>query len=255
MPFSRLIARLDVKGENVIKGLQMDGLRVIAPVEELSKRYYEQGADEIVILDTVASLYQRNLMKEIIKRVTSECFVPITIGGGIRTVEDADSLFRAGADKVALNTAALARPNLISEISSKYGCQATVIHIETKTSSTLGWECYTESGRQPSGISVLDWVRIAEQHGAGEFLVSSVDRDGMRKGMDIELFSKIRKTVTVPLVGSSGAGSVKDVVEAFRKSSCDGIAIGASLHWKKMTIADLRIGCHQAGIAVRPEGD
>jgi imidazole glycerol-phosphate synthase subunit HisF len=251
MSFLRLIARLDIKGANVIKGIQMDGLRVVGPVAEIAKRYYEQGADEIVMIDTVASLYGRESMVELIKNVTAECFVPVTVGGGIRSLEDADALFRAGADKVALNTAALARPGLITEISAKYGAQAMVIHVEAKASGELGWECYTEAGRQPSGIAVLDWVATAERLGAGEFLVTSVDRDGTRKGMDIELLRGIRDAVTVPVVASSGAGNLQHVLHAFSGAQCDGVAMGAGLHWGNFTISDIRAGCHHAGLAVR----
>jgi len=251
MSFLRLVARLDIKGPNVIKGIQMDGLRVVGPVGEVAKRYYEQGADEIVMIDTVASLYGRESMVELIKTVTAECFVPITVGGGIRSLEDADALFRAGADKVAINTAALSRPALISEISGKYGAQAMVVHLEAKASQELGWECYTEAGRQPSGIAVFDWVSIAQRHGAGEFLVTNVDKDGTRRGMDIALLTRIRESASVPVVASSGAGNLQHVLGAFSHAKCDGVAVGAALHWGNLTVNEIRAGCHQAGISVR----
>ena len=251
MSFLRLIARLDIKGPNVIKGIQMDGLRVVGPVGEIAKRYYEQGADEIVMIDTVASLYGRESMVELIKSVTAECFVPVTVGGGIRSLEDADALFRAGADKVAINTAALACPALITEISGKYGAQAMVIHVEAKASPELEWECYTEAGRQPSGIAALDWVSTAQRHGAGEFLVTSVDRDGTRRGMDIGLLTRIRDSAKVPVVATSGAGNVLHVLEAFSDAKCDGVAVGAALHWGNLTVSDIRTGCYQAGLFVR----
>jgi cyclase len=251
MSFIRLIARLDIKGPNVIKGIQMDGLRVVGPVAEVAKRYYDQGIDEVVMIDTVASLYGRDSMVTLIKEVTAECFVPVTVGGGIRSLDDADALFRAGADKVAINTAALARPEIISDIAHKYGNQAVVVHVEAKATPELGWECYTEAGRQPSGIGVLDWVTRAEAAGAGEFLVTNVDKDGTRRGMDRVLLNEVRAAVTVPLIASSGAGTSAHVVEALTHTRCDGLAIGAALHWGNFSIAQCRQACLEAGIAVR----
>lgn len=251
MPFIRIIARLDIKGPNVIKGIQMDGLRVVGPVAEVAKGYYEQGVDEIVMIDTVASLYGRDSMVELIKEVTAECFVPVTVGGGIRSLEDADALFRAGADKVAINTAALARPGLISEIAHKYGAQAVVVHVEAKMTAEHGWECYTEAGRQPSGIRVQDWATSAEDHGAGEFLLTNVDRDGTRKGVDLSLLALVRDVASVPVIAASGAGTVAHVVQALGETGADGIALGAGLHWGNFTVSECREACHGAGILVR----
>ena len=146
MSYIRIIARLDIKGPNVIKGIQMEGLRVVGPVAEVARKYYQQGVDEIVMIDSVASLYGRDSMVELIREVTEECFVPVTVGGGIRSLEDADALFRAGADKVAINTAALSRPQLISEIAEKYGSQAVVIHVEAKTTPHLGGSVTPKQG-------------------------------------------------------------------------------------------------------------
>lgn len=251
MSFTRLIARLDIKGPNVIKGIQMDGLRVVGPVAEVAKRYYDQGADEVVMIDTVASLYGRESMVELIKEVTAECFVPVTVGGGIRSLEDADALFRAGADKVAINTAALARPEIITDIAHKYGSQAVVVHVEAKGTSEGGWECYTEAGRQPSGVPVMEWVPIAEAQGAGEFLITSVDRDGTRRGIDTGLINHVRSAVTVPVIASSGAGTPAHVIEVLAQTGCDGLAIGAGLHWGNFSVAECRQACLEAGLAVR----
>lgn len=251
MAFFRLCARLDIKGPNVIKGIQMDGLRVVGPVHEVAKRYYDQGIDEIVLLDTVASLYGRDSMVAEIRDVTSDCFVPITVGGGIRSLEDADTLFRAGADKVAINTAALDRPEIISEIAQKYGSQAVVVQVEAKATPGLGWECYTEAGRQPSGIGVIDWLTRAQSAGAGEFLITNVDRDGTRLGIDAELLREVRVAVTVPVLASSGAGSPENVVETSKQTGCNGIAIGAALHWGNFSITECRLACVEAGIPVR----
>lgn len=251
MPYTRIIARLDIKGPNAIKGIQMDGLRVVGPVAEIAKSYYDQGVDEIVMIDTVASLYGRDSMVELIREVTAECFVPVTVGGGIRSLEDADALFRAGADKVAINTAALARPQLISEIAQKYGSQAVVVHVEAKMTPEHGWECYTEAGRQPTGIGVIDWVGRAQAHGAGEFLITNVDRDGTRQGIDLALLTLVRTVVDVPVIASSGAGTPAHVVQALGATDCDGVALGAALHWGNFTVVQCRRACRDAGIAVR----
>lgn len=251
MSFLRIISRLDIKGPNVIKGIQMEGLRVVGPVADIARRYYDQGVDEIVMIDTVASLYGRDSMVELIREVTAECFVPVTVGGGIRSLEDADALFRAGADKVAINTAALSRPHLISEIAEKYGSQAVVIHLEAKTTPEHGWECYTEAGRQPTGIGVIDWVTKAQDYGAGEFLITNVDRDGTRRGIDLSLLSLVRDAARVPLIASSGAGTPAHVAQALGDAGCDGVALGAGLHWGNFTVVECRQACHDLGIAVR----
>lgn len=251
MSYTRLIARLDIKGPNVIKGIQMDGLRIVGPVAEVAKRYCNEGVDELVMIDTVASLYGRESMVQLIMEVTAECFVPVTVGGGIRSLEDADALFRAGADKIAINTAALAEPAIIADIAQKYGSQAVVVHVEAKATSELGWECYTEAGRQPSGIAVRDWVARAAAAGAGEFLITNVDGDGMRRGIDGNLLHEVRAAVTVPVIASSGAGTTVHVVEALARTGCNGIAIGAALHWGNFSVAECRQACIEAGIAVR----
>jgi imidazole glycerol-phosphate synthase subunit HisF len=251
MSYLRLIARLDIKGPNVIKGIQMDGLKIVGPVAEVAKKYYRQGADEILMIDTVASLYGRESMVGLIKEVTAECFVPVTVGGGIRSLEDADALFRAGADKVAINTAALAYPDLISDIARKYGTQAVVVHVEAKQTPGHGWECYTEAGRQPSGMAVAEWLPVAEAHGAGEFLLTNVDRDGTRRGLDLSLLSAVVEAVSVPVIASSGVGEPFHVVESLQGTSCNGVAIGAALHWGNFSISDFRSGCLGAGLSVR----
>ena len=251
MSFKRIIARLDIKNHNVIKGIQMDGLRVIGPAQELAKSYYLDGADELIMMDVVASLYGREALAEIIQDFTSECFVPITVGGGIRSLADADLLFRAGADKVAVNTGAIARHQLISEIAEKYGSQAVVVHVDAKRNPSGGWDSYTESGRNSSGIDVVDWVPLAIDHGAGEILVTSVDRDGTRKGLDKDLLSAIQRKVTVPLVVSGGARDSSEVAEVLGLKGTGGVAVGAALHYGTTTIPDIREKCRELGVNVR----
>lgn len=254
VPYKRIIARLDIKGSNVIKGIQMDGLRVIGPAGEIARRYYHDGVDEIVIIDTVASLYGRDAMVDLIKDITSECFVPITVGGGIRSVEDADALFRAGADKVAINTGAIARPGLISDIAQKYGAQAVVVHVEAKMTPDRGWECYTEAGREPTGIPVDAWMHKAQASGAGEFLITNVDRDGTRRGVDRELLKKCCSIVSVPVVASSGVGSVEDALQILELANVAGLAIGAAFHYNNLTPTAVREGALLRGVPVRADG-
>src|SRR3990167_4650843 len=209
MSLLRLIARLDVKGQNVIKGVSFEGLRVVGKPKELAMRYAgpevppENCADEILFIDTVASLYGRNQLESLLEETSQEIFVPITVGGGIKSVADARRLFNAGADKIAINTAALIRPDLINEMAGKYGSQAVVVSIEAKrVSGDDVWECYTDSGRERTGKSAIQWGLESVARGAGELLITSVDRDGTRRGFDTELVAAIAPHVPVPVTAS-----------------------------------------------------
>lgn len=239
----------------MVKGIQMDGLRVIGSVLDIAKDYYSRGIDEIVIIDVVASLYGRDSMAEIIREVTADCFVPVTVGGGIRTLADADILFRAGADKVAINTGAISDPGLIGNIASKYGSQAVVVSIQAKADAALGWECYTESGREPTGISVKAWVSEAESRGAGEFFLTSVDRDGTKKGPDWELVKMVRQFTTIPLISASGIKDADDVARTFVETQCEGVAIGSALHYRAATLEQIRASCRNFEVPVREAED
>src|SRR3990167_1325280 len=205
MSLLRLIARLDIKGASVVKGVQMEGLRVVGKPEEMAKRYAEAGADEILYIDTVASLYGRNQLEALLEKTCEEVFVPITVGGGIKSVADARRLFNAGADKIAINTAALIRPDLINEMAGKYGSQAVVVSIEAKRVNG-GWECFTDNGRNRTDSGAVAWASEAVARGVGELLVTSVDRDGTRRGFDTELVSAIAPHVPVPVTASGEIG-------------------------------------------------
>ncbi|MDP3139685.1 MAG: imidazole glycerol phosphate synthase cyclase subunit, partial [Burkholderiaceae bacterium] len=183
----RIIPRLDVKGPNLIKGIRLEGLRVVGDPHEFALRYYADGADEIVFMDIVASLYQRNNLTDIIRRAADQIWIPITVGGGIRSLDDVNTLLRSGADKVAINTAAIARPALISEVSKRFGSQCMVLSVEAKRTGPGRWEAYTDNGREHTGMDVLEWIAQAVDRGAGEVLLTAVDREGTRKGLDIEL--------------------------------------------------------------------
>ncbi|MEC9347193.1 MAG: imidazole glycerol phosphate synthase cyclase subunit [Pseudomonadota bacterium] len=247
----RLIARLDIKGPNLIKGVRLEGLRVIGDPQEHATRYYEAGADELVYMDIVASLYGRNSLTDVVRRATEHIFVPITVGGGVRSIADAEALLRAGADKVAVNTAALARPELLTELSRRFGSQCVVLSVEAKRRADGGWEAYTDNGREHSGRDVIEWVRQAEQLGAGEILLTSVDQEGTRKGFDIPLLGKVTDAVEIPVIASGGLGAPSHLVEAVRDGHADAVAVADALHYRRHGLHDLRETARAAGIPVR----
>jgi imidazole glycerol-phosphate synthase subunit HisF len=247
----RLIARLDVKGPNLIKGVHLEGLKVIGDPQEYARRYYEQGADELIYMDIVASLYGRNNLKEIVSRTAQDVFVPLTVGGGIRSVEDVRELLRAGADKVAINTAAVARPSLIQEVSQRFGSQCMVLSIEAKRQGNDRWEVYTDCGRERSGMSVLDWVKRGIELGAGEILLTSIDQEGTRKGFDIELVRSVAELSSVPVIASGGMGSVTDLMAVANEGKADAVAMADVLHYGRLTLSQIRSAALEGGLQVR----
>jgi imidazole glycerol-phosphate synthase subunit HisF len=247
---TRVIARLDVKGEHLIKGVHLEGLRVIGDPQEYARKYYEQGVDELIYMDIVASLYGRSMLTEIIRRAAHDVFVPMTVGGGIRSADDVSDLLRAGADKVAINTAAVRRPQLISEVSRHFGSQCMVLSIEAKRQSPGRWEVYTDCGREGSGVDAVEWAKRGVELGAGEVLVTSIDREGTRKGFDNSLIRAISRAIDVPVIASGGFGMeshLRDVVDA----GADAVAIADALHYKRVTLPDIRRMAMNIGIAVR----
>ncbi len=251
MQNTRLIARLDVKGPNLIKGVHLEGLRVIGDPNEFAVKYYNQGADELLYLDIVASLYGRSNLIEIVKKTTNDVFVPITVGGGIRNIDDVASLLRSGADKIAVNTAAVKNPKLISEISNKFGSQCMVLSIEAKYQDSGNWEVYTDSGRERTGIDVIDWVKKGEKYGAGELLITSIDREGTRKGFDIDLVSAITDVINIPVIASGGMGSPEDLIDIVKKGNVNAVAMADILHYNRATVEDVREIAQKSGIKVR----
>ena len=246
----RLIARLDIKGPNLIKGVHLEGLRVIGDPQEYARRYYEQGADELIYIDIVASLYGRNKLTEIVRRAAHDVFVPMTVGGGIRNVDDVSDLLRAGADKVAINTAVVRRPELITEVSRRFGSQAMVLSIEAKQKAPGKWEVYTDCGRERSGVDVLEWARRGVELGAGEILVTSIDREGTRKGFDIDLVRAMSTAVDVPVIASGGYGNPAHLLQVVG-AGADAVAFADALHYQRTTMPDLRQMSKSAGILVR----
>lgn len=247
----RLIARLDIKGPNVIKGIHLEGFRVVGKPEEMSTRYYHAGIDEIIYMDTVASLYGRNSLEEIVRHTARNVFIPLTVGGGIRSVEDVSTLLASGADKVAINTAAVKNPGLIREVSRRFGSQCMVLSVEAKRNKTGGWEAYTDNGREHSGLEVSNWIEEAVSLGAGEVLLTSIDQEGTGKGFDIELIKSIATKVSIPVIASGGMGNCDDLVKATLDGQADAVAMAHVLHFNRITLDEIREHAQKNGISVR----
>ena len=247
----RLIARLDIKGKNLIKGIRLEGLRVMGNPYEFAKKYFDEGIDEIFYMDTVASLYNRNSLNDIVSETSKNIFIPITVGGGIRTVEDATQALKSGADKIAINTAAVNNPELVKELCNRFGSSTIVISIEAKKLNNEKWEVYTNNGRERTGIDVIEWVKTGVELGAGEVLLTSVDREGSRKGFAIPLIQAVTQAVTVPIIASGGMGKVEDLLSLAEQSEVDAVAMADILHYKRATIGDIRQFAELSGIDVR----
>ncbi len=247
---TRLIARLDVKGENLIKGVHLEGLRIMGDPQEYARRYYEQGADELIYLDIVASLYGRSKLVDIVRRAAHDVFVPLTVGGGVRSVDDVSELLRAGADKVAVNTAAVKRPELISEVSRRFGSQCMVLSIEAKRHAPGRWEIYTDSGREGTGVDAIEWARRGVQLGAGEILLTSIDAEGTRKGFDTDLVRAISESVDVPVIASGGFGEKAHLGDV-HAAGADAIAFADALHYNRFTLKEVRAMAREQSIPVR----
>jgi imidazole glycerol-phosphate synthase subunit HisF len=247
----RLIARLDVKAPFLIKGVQLEGVRKVGDPQEFAQRYYAQGIDEIVYIDAVASLYERNNLAEVVRRTAEEVFIPITVGGGIRSVADVQTLLRAGADKVAVNTAATKHPELIREISQAFGAQCMVLSIQAKRRPGGGWEAYRDGGREHTGFDVVEWAKRGEALGAGEILLTSVDREGTQSGFDVDLVRAVSEAVAIPVIASGGMGKVGDLVDVVRNGRADAVAMAHVLHYAVLSLAKIRAGAREAGLPVR----
>jgi cyclase len=251
MPAARVIARLDIKGPNLVKGIHLEGLRVIGDPRAYAGRYYAEGADEILYVDIVASLYGRNSILDVVRRTATDIFVPMTVAGGLRSLADVRAALRSGADKVAINTAAVANPELIREVSEAFGSQCMVVSIQTKKIAPDRWEAYTDNGRERTGLDALEWaVRVVEL-GAGELLVTSVDREGTQKGMDLAFLKKLVQTVTVPVIAGGGVGNPEHARAAIADVGVDAVAVASVLHYGKCTIGDIKTRLAMADVPVR----
>ena len=231
MKYIRIIPRLDIKGPNLVKGIHLEGLRVMGKPEDFAALYYEQGADELIFQDTVASLYQRNSLTEIITRTVENIFIPLTVGGGLRNLEDINNVLRAGADKIAINTTAINEPNFINQASRVFGSSTIVVAVEAIRQPDNSYLAYTDNGREYTGVEVLSWVKEAEERGAGEILLTSIDREGTGNGFDVELIKMVSGAVTIPVIAHGGAANVSHIVETISSAGADAVAIASMLHY------------------------
>jgi cyclase len=247
-----VIPCLDVDAGRVVKGVNFVGLRDAGDPVELAARYDAEGADEIVFLDITASSDARGTMVDVARRVAGEVFIPFTVGGGVRTVDDARRLLMAGADKVGVNTAAVERPELVAELAAEYGAQCVVVAIDARRRPGGGFDVYTHGGRTPTGVDAIEWARRAEALGAGEILLTSMDRDGTREGFDIELTRAVTGAVGVPVIASGGVGSLAHLVDGVVEGGADAVLAASIFHFGEHTVAEAKAALERAGVIVRP---
>jgi len=248
----RIIPCLDVTGGRVVKGVNFLGLRDAGDPVELAERYNAQGADELVFLDITASSDAREIMADLVARTARRVFIPLTVGGGIRTVADARKIILAGADKVSINTAAVHRPELIRELSLEFGAQAVVLAIDARRSGPGKWNVYTKGGRHDEGIDVVEWAQRGESLGAGEILLTSMDTDGVQTGFDCSLTKAVVDATTIPVIASGGAGTPEDFITVLTEGRADAALAASIFHYGKYTITDLKDALERARVPVRP---
>ena len=236
----RIIARIDVKNEYVIKGIHLEGLRKVGDPNEMAKKYYIEGIDEIIFMDAVAAYYDRNSLTEIIEKACKDVFVPITVGGGIRKIEDIQIALNAGADKTAINTKAVQNPNFIKEASKVFGSQCIVSSIDAKKKSKNKWEVYVDNGREPTGMDVVEWAKKVETLGAGEIMLTSIDKEGTKRGFDIELYNAISKVITIPIISCGGAGKKEHIADVISNKGVDAVALASILHYNIESVNKLK---------------
>jgi cyclase len=231
LKFTRIIPRLDIKGPNLVKGIHLEGLRTLGRPEDFAAFYYAQGADELIFQDTVASLYERNSLTDVISRTAKDIFIPLTVGGGIRTLEDISNVLRAGADKVAINTAAIQRPDLINEAASMFGSSTIIVAIEASRQPNGTYLAFTDNGREHTGVDVIPWIEEAEKRGAGEILLTSIDKEGTGQGFDHDLINIATRSSSIPIIAHGGAADISHVTDAVRETQVDAVAIASMLHY------------------------
>jgi len=236
----RIISRLDIKGSNLIKGIQLEGLKVIGDPNFYAKKYFDDGADELLLIDCVASLYGRNNLFDIIKKASNEIFIPITVGGGIRSIDDAEKLFKSGADKIAINSRAIVSPKIINTLAKNFGSQAVVSSIQAKKFNNNKWLAYYDNGREKTEKDVIDWAKEAQDRGAGEILITSIDKEGTKKGFDIDLCELINSICEIPVIYSGGMKSKSDLGQFKDFSECDALAVASILHYNETSIKEIK---------------
>lgn len=234
----RIIPRLDIKGPNLVKGIHLEGLRVLGQPEDFARYYYENGADELMFQDVVASLFERNSLSEIITKTAKQIFIPLTVGGGLRTIEDMQKVLRAGADKVAINTAAIKDPEIIKKASRKFGSSTIVVTIEAIKETNGQYLAYTDNGRDYTGVDVVEWAEKVADFGAGEIVITSVDKEGTGEGFDCELVKSVLERVSIPVIAHGGAGNAADVERVIRQGKADAVSIASMLHYSCISSLD-----------------
>ena len=247
----RIIPCLDVKNGRVVKGMSFVNLVDAGDPVESAKQYDKQGADELVFLDITASSDSRNITIDMVEQVANSIFIPFTVGGGIRSVDDFNALLRAGADKVSVNSAAVYRPELISEAAYKFGSQCVVAAIDAKRKENGGWEVYVNGGRTPVGLDAVEWAKKCEELGAGEILLTSMDEDGQKKGYDIALTKAVSESVNIPVIASGGAGALEHFYDAFTVGKADAVLAASLFHFGEIPIPELKKYLNEKGISVR----
>lgn len=247
----RVIPKLEVKNDNLIKGVHLEGLRVVGKPEVAALKYAKAGADELIYLDLVASLYRRDNWLNIVSRTASQIYIPLTVGGGIKSLEDAKLFLRAGADKVAINTAITYDPKLVTAIARKFGSQAMVASLEVQLKFNGSYEIYVDSGRTPTGLDPIKWAKEVEKLGAGEILLTFIHRDGTLKGFDLKLLEEIATKVRIPVIASGGAGELNHLVAAVKKGKADALAVASMLHLNKVRLSKIKSYLNQNNIPVK----
>jgi cyclase len=247
----RVIARIDVKNEYAIKGIHLEGLRKVGKPNKMALDYYKNGIDEILFMDAVAAYYDRNSLSELIQEACKDVFIPITVGGGIRTIDDIKNALKSGADKVAINTKAVQEPGFIRHSSKIFGSQCIISSIEAKKIRENKWEVYTDNGREPTGIDVIEWAKNVEKLGAGEIMLTSVDKEGTRKGFDVNLCQIVSNQVSIPIIASGGMGKSSDAVKLTKHANVDAIAIASVLHYKLESVQNIKSSLAENKIRVR----
>ncbi|MBH32539.1 MAG: imidazole glycerol phosphate synthase subunit HisF [Gammaproteobacteria bacterium] len=250
----RIIPCLDVDNGRVVKGIKFKSIKDAGDPVEIAKRYNDEGADEITFLDITASSDNRDTIYSVVEKVANEVFIPLTVGGGVRTVDDIRALLNCGADKITINTSAIKNPNLIKEASSAVGSQCIVIAIDAKKSSDT-WEIYTHGGRNPTGINAIDWAKKSEELGAGELLVTSMDKDGTKEGFDLELMNNINNEVNIPIIASGGVGTLEHLYEGVSIGKADAVLAASIFHFGMFSIKEVKSYMKDRGIPVRLKYD
>ncbi|HEM3609221.1 imidazole glycerol phosphate synthase subunit HisF [Streptococcus suis] len=247
----RIIPCLDVKDGRVVKGVNFVNLTDVGDPVDAAKAYYEAGCDELVFLDITATHEERDTTVDMVRRVAEQVFIPFTVGGGIRSVEDMNKMLKAGADKVSVNSSAVANPQLIADCAEKFGNQCVVVAIDAKKVEDGSWHVFVAGGRKDTGIDLLDWAKKVVSLGAGEILLTSMDKDGTKSGFDIEMLNAVANVVTVPIIASGGAGNSQHILEVFEKTPATGALAASIFHYGEVSIADTKQAMRQSGIEVR----